>query len=215
MLPRTRTQLPPHLLRLFSFYKSRYWWKQNHPTSNTYTLSLLSCFPAGSLSFLFPLSSLCSSHLSTLKSITYRIHESSSWEGTGTGSRFLFLSSCYIPPSAVSLLEWEKSSRIHFHPIFICLPLPGARCLSYRGARTPAIMGSCVPLFFTFMVLFLGLQGIRASDDSYGNGASDEAPMDKAEKEALYTAIRGFVGDWWNGSYLYPDPCGWTPIQVR
>lgn len=88
MLPRTRTHLPPHLLRLFSFYKSRYWWKQNHPTSNTYTLSLLSCFPAGSLSFLFPFSSLCSSHLSTLKSITYRIHESSSWEGSGIGLAF-------------------------------------------------------------------------------------------------------------------------------
>ncbi|KAG0479327.1 hypothetical protein HPP92_010185 [Vanilla planifolia] len=25
--------------------------------------------------------------------------------------------------------------------------------------------------------------------------------------------FQGFVGDWWNGSGLYPDPCGWTPIQ--
>ncbi|KAK6921803.1 Leucine-rich repeat [Dillenia turbinata] len=41
----------------------------------------------------------------------------------------------------------------------------------------------------------------------------DSAPMLKTEKHALYSAIQGFVGDWWNGSDLYPDPCGWTPIQ--
>lgn len=39
------------------------------------------------------------------------------------------------------------------------------------------------------------------------------APMEKSEQEALYSAIQGFVGNWWNGSDLYPDPCGWTPIQ--
>ncbi|PON62068.1 LRR domain containing protein [Parasponia andersonii] len=39
------------------------------------------------------------------------------------------------------------------------------------------------------------------------------APMEKTEQEALYSAIQGFVGSWWNGSDLYPDPCGWTPIQ--
>ncbi|XP_040999272.1 piriformospora indica-insensitive protein 2-like [Juglans microcarpa x Juglans regia] len=39
------------------------------------------------------------------------------------------------------------------------------------------------------------------------------APMQKQEQEALYSAIQGFVGKMWNGSDLYPDPCGWTPIQ--
>ncbi|KAM4114663.1 hypothetical protein ACJW30_04G086000 [Castanea mollissima] len=39
------------------------------------------------------------------------------------------------------------------------------------------------------------------------------APMEKNEQEALYAAIQGFVGKSWNGSDLYPDPCGWTPIQ--
>ncbi|OMO90192.1 Leucine-rich repeat, typical subtype [Corchorus capsularis] len=39
------------------------------------------------------------------------------------------------------------------------------------------------------------------------------APMEKAEQAALYSVIQGFVGDWWNGTDLYPDPCGWTPIQ--
>ncbi|KAL7171300.1 hypothetical protein ACSBR2_036032 [Camellia fascicularis] len=39
------------------------------------------------------------------------------------------------------------------------------------------------------------------------------APMEKTEKEALYYTIQGFVGNWWNGSDLHPDPCGWTPIQ--
>ncbi|XP_057486146.1 piriformospora indica-insensitive protein 2-like isoform X2 [Actinidia eriantha] len=37
--------------------------------------------------------------------------------------------------------------------------------------------------------------------------------MEKTEREALYSTIQGFVGYWWNGSELYPDPCGWTPIQ--
>ncbi|KAL7258977.1 hypothetical protein ACSBR1_004975 [Camellia fascicularis] len=40
------------------------------------------------------------------------------------------------------------------------------------------------------------------------------APMEKMEQNALYYAIQGFVGKWWNGSDLYPDPCGWTPIQA-
>ncbi|XP_040995644.1 piriformospora indica-insensitive protein 2 isoform X2 [Juglans microcarpa x Juglans regia] len=47
-------------------------------------------------------------------------------------------------------------------------------------------------------------------------GEADEdvvAPMEKTEKEALYSTVQGFVGNWWNGSALYPDPCGWTPIQ--
>lgn len=48
------------------------------------------------------------------------------------------------------------------------------------------------------------------------NGETEDvgAIMEKTEKEALYYAIQGFVGSLWNGSDLYPDPCGWTPIQV-
>lgn len=47
-----------------------------------------------------------------------------------------------------------------------------------------------------------------------GQEETSAAPMEKTEKEALYSTIEGFVGNWWNGSDLYPDPCGWTPIQV-
>ncbi|KAJ4794255.1 Piriformospora indica-insensitive protein 2 [Rhynchospora pubera] len=39
------------------------------------------------------------------------------------------------------------------------------------------------------------------------------APMETREKQALYSVIQSFVGGSWNGSVLYPDPCGWTPIQ--
>ncbi|KAK4484280.1 hypothetical protein RD792_011508, partial [Penstemon davidsonii] len=46
-----------------------------------------------------------------------------------------------------------------------------------------------------------------------GEDESVGALMEKTEQEALYSAIQGFVGKWWNGSDLYPDPCGWTPIQ--
>ncbi|KAL6281530.1 hypothetical protein ACE6H2_018411 [Prunus campanulata] len=56
----------------------------------------------------------------------------------------------------------------------------------------------------TMFVLVL----VQAADPS-----SSEAPMHKAEQQALYSAVQAFVGSWWNGSDLYPDPCGWTPIQ--
>ncbi|KAL1218531.1 Piriformospora indica-insensitive protein 2 [Cardamine amara subsp. amara] len=42
---------------------------------------------------------------------------------------------------------------------------------------------------------------------------SEASPMEKTEQASLYSTIQGFVGDSWNGSDLYPDPCGWTPIQ--
>ncbi|XP_048227193.1 piriformospora indica-insensitive protein 2-like isoform X3 [Ricinus communis] len=42
---------------------------------------------------------------------------------------------------------------------------------------------------------------------------SSISPMEKEEQEMLYSAIQGFVGESWNGSDLYPDPCGWTPVQ--
>ncbi|XVF03475.1 hypothetical protein REPUB_Repub04eG0264300 [Reevesia pubescens] len=45
------------------------------------------------------------------------------------------------------------------------------------------------------------------------DSTTETAPMEKTEQAALYSAIQGFVGNWWNGSDLYPDPCGWTPIQ--
>lgn len=50
------------------------------------------------------------------------------------------------------------------------------------------------------------------------NGENDGdlvgAPMVKTEQDDLYSAVQGFVGNLWNGSDLYPDPCGWTPMQV-
>lgn len=48
-----------------------------------------------------------------------------------------------------------------------------------------------------------------------GEAEASAAPMEETEKKALYSTIQGFVGNWWNGSDLYPDPCGWTPIQVH
>ncbi|ESR54135.1 hypothetical protein CICLE_v10024126mg, partial [Citrus x clementina] len=44
-------------------------------------------------------------------------------------------------------------------------------------------------------------------------GTSTVAPMERKEKEALYSTIQGFVGKWWNGSDLYPDPFGRTGLQ--
>ncbi|KAK9705046.1 hypothetical protein RND81_07G029600 [Saponaria officinalis] len=46
-----------------------------------------------------------------------------------------------------------------------------------------------------------------------GQIVEDVAQMEISEKTVLYNSIQGFVGNWWNGSDLFPDPCGWTPIQ--
>lgn len=69
----------------------------------------------------------------------------------------------------------------------------------------------------TRCALFIAIVVLRMSSISWCNGQETETeggPMEKREKDALYSAIQGFVGKAWNGSYLYPDPCGWTPIQV-
>ncbi|XP_019439307.1 PREDICTED: piriformospora indica-insensitive protein 2-like [Lupinus angustifolius] len=58
-------------------------------------------------------------------------------------------------------------------------------------------------LCFVFLVMFCLCKGLD----------SPLSPMDKKEKEAIYSVIQGFFGKWWNGSDLYPDPCGWTSIQ--
>ncbi|KVI05322.1 Leucine-rich repeat-containing protein [Cynara cardunculus var. scolymus] len=68
--------------------------------------------------------------------------------------------------------------------------------------------------FVIVMIVMLSLIGkcVNGGNGEY-EGVGGGAPMVKTEKEALYSAIQGFVGEWWNGSDLYPDPCGWTPIQ--
>uniref|UniRef100_A0A0D9UVX6 Leucine-rich repeat-containing N-terminal plant-type domain-containing protein n=1 Tax=Leersia perrieri TaxID=77586 RepID=A0A0D9UVX6_9ORYZ len=63
---------------------------------------------------------------------------------------------------------------------------------------------------FSLLLLFIGcFHGCSGQ----GGDASASAPMEEKEKRALYAAIEGFVGKGWNGSGLYPDPCGWSPIQ--
>ncbi|KAM3197855.1 hypothetical protein ACQJBY_073124 [Aegilops geniculata] len=67
-----------------------------------------------------------------------------------------------------------------------------------------------------FLALLL-LSGCAAQgEDEEGSplpAEEPEAPMEDKEKAALYAAIGGFVGKAWNGSGLFPDPCGQTPIQ--
>ncbi|KAG6471832.1 piriformospora indica-insensitive protein 2-like [Zingiber officinale] len=61
-----------------------------------------------------------------------------------------------------------------------------------------------VLLLLSFLVFHVSLS--NEQEDS-------TAPMLRAEQEALYLLIQDLVGKWWNGSELYPDPCGWTQIQ--
>uniref|UniRef100_A0ACD5VJ29 Uncharacterized protein n=1 Tax=Avena sativa TaxID=4498 RepID=A0ACD5VJ29_AVESA len=69
-------------------------------------------------------------------------------------------------------------------------------------------------------VLFLALLHGCAAQGEADEGPTaaapadaEEAPMEEKQKRALYAAIEGFVGKAWNGSGLFPDPCGQTPIQ--
>jgi hypothetical protein len=55
----------------------------------------------------------------------------------------------------------------------------------------------------------------HGSESDSPSPAAATAPMEEKERAALYAAIESFVGKGWNGSGLYPDPCGWSPIQVR
>ncbi|XP_021754898.1 piriformospora indica-insensitive protein 2-like [Chenopodium quinoa] len=64
--------------------------------------------------------------------------------------------------------------------------------------------------FVIFSLLIFSMESEWCNGEETGD---EEAIMEKTEKEALYNAIQGFVGNSWNGSDLYPDPCGWTPIQ--
>jgi hypothetical protein len=69
-------------------------------------------------------------------------------------------------------------------------------------------------------LLLRGCAGQQAEDDGSADApaaaaAAATAPMEEKERRALYAAIESFVGKGWNGSGLYPDPCGWSPIQVR
>ncbi|KAM3197856.1 hypothetical protein ACQJBY_073125 [Aegilops geniculata] len=75
-------------------------------------------------------------------------------------------------------------------------------------------------LLLVLAALFLALHllpGCAAEgEDEEGSPVAaeePEAPMEDKEKAALYAAIGGFVGKAWNGSGLFPDPCGQTPIQ--
>ncbi|ESW25315.1 hypothetical protein PHAVU_003G025400 [Phaseolus vulgaris] len=67
--------------------------------------------------------------------------------------------------------------------------------------------------FKAFGHAIISLFIISLSARCHGQVELDTAPMEKAERDALFSTIQGFVGNWWNGSDLYPDPCGWTPIQ--
>ncbi|KAK6925200.1 Leucine-rich repeat, partial [Dillenia turbinata] len=69
-------------------------------------------------------------------------------------------------------------------------------------------VGCKVQVLVLFFILVFDVWG-----SGEGVSSISIAPMEKNEREALYLAIQGFAGNWWNGSDLYPDPCGWTPIQ--
>jgi hypothetical protein len=70
-------------------------------------------------------------------------------------------------------------------------------------------------LLVPLLALLLRACSGQGGGDDDGSASTATAPMEEAEKRALFAALESFVGKGWNGSALYPDPCGWSPIQVR
>lgn len=125
------------------------------------------------------------------------------WVFTVQDSSFLFCFSFFCVPVFFSdkLVTSQPEQSQAIYSLFL---------LAMKNFSTIATQYIYVLFFLhccccTMFVLVL----VQAADPS-----SSEAPMHKAEQQALYSAVQAFVGSWWNGSDLYPDPCGWTPIQV-
>jgi hypothetical protein len=70
-------------------------------------------------------------------------------------------------------------------------------------------------LLLALLQLLRACSGQGGGGDDDGSASAATAPMEEAERRALFAALQSFVGKGWNGSALYPDPCGWSPIQVR
>ncbi|KAL4385606.1 hypothetical protein GQ457_15G005490 [Hibiscus cannabinus] len=96
--------------------------------------------------------------------------------------------------------EYDDDDEIEEHPGMFPVWIPQRKVMWKCGNHF--ILAVCI--------LCLGVWCCGQADNTEAAAA---APMEKAEQAALYSAIQGFVGNWWNGSDLYPDPCGWTPIQ--
>lgn len=88
--------------------------------------------------------------------------------------------------------------------------------LAMRRARGRRGLLLLLGVALSAAALLRGCAGQQGEDGSDAPAAAAEtAPMEEKERRALYAAIESFVGKGWNGSGLYPDPCGWSPIQAR
>lgn len=86
--------------------------------------------------------------------------------------------------------------------------------LAMRRARGRRGLLLLLGVALSAAALLRGCAGQQGEDGSDAPAAAAEtAPMEEKERRALYAAIESFVGKGWNGSGLYPDPCGWSPIQ--
>lgn len=120
----------------------------------------------------------------------------------------LFLFSCMLllvpscdPPHIILRLAVSFSCSVPWNFIFSWVAFSA---LILRMAMRFLSWKCHFVLCFLFLILCCHCKGKDSSLTT----------MKKKEKEVIYSVIQVFVGKWWNGSYLYPDPCGWTPIQV-
>ncbi|KAK8958577.1 Piriformospora indica-insensitive protein 2 [Platanthera guangdongensis] len=144
----------------------------------------------------------------------------------GNPLRFLFffhhsLTPVLPPPPSLGVVKAELDPTLVYmsHYRFLFSVRAPSYFLSPKGSALPSNMHA--PTFIgkvwgmkkttALQAILLLLQllcfGVSSQSDSL------TATMDGEEREFLYSAIQGFVGKWWNGSNLYPEPCGWTPIQ--
>ncbi|KAF3782967.1 Piriformospora indica-insensitive protein 2 [Nymphaea thermarum] len=86
-------------------------------------------------------------------------------------------------------------------------PLPNPNTFSMSRPK-PCKISQPLSFFIFMCCLFLFLVIPSALSQ-----ADISAPMETGERDSLYSVIQSLVGKSWNGSDLFPDPCGWTPIE--
>lgn len=71
----------------------------------------------------------------------------------------------------------------------------------------------CIKFIISSVIFVMFILSMNEKCYGQEEDATVVSPMEKAEQEALYSTIQGFVGNSWNGSDLFPDPCGSTSIE--
>ncbi|KAJ8631122.1 hypothetical protein MRB53_024445 [Persea americana] len=116
-----------------------------------------------------------------------------------------------VVPIVIARTENQSALILWFWGCFCrCRRRSVSGFLSFGSSELCGLMGDQIRLILVSSLLPLcplDFGDVSAQTDT------SVSPMLATEREALYSLIQAFAGNSFNGSELYPDPCGWTPIQ--